>query len=341
MFLIQKLYVFFKPILFWMEPETAHHWVLKVLKWARYLGLTRLRTSPKQESVCLMGLKFPGRVGLAAGLDKNADYIAAFAALDFAFIEVGTVTPRPQPGHIKPRLFRLIEQEALINRMGFNNRGVAYLTKRLQKLSARTIPLGVNIGKNFDTPLENAVDDYIFCYRMVQPYADYVTINISSPNTQGLRSLHQAEHLGALLSALKEEQKQFHAARKKYVPLVLKISPDLSDEDLIQVANFLLDFEMDGVIATNTTLSRPGDWDEIVFPGGLSGAPLFDRSSAVVKCLYALLKGRVPIIAVGGIDNAEKALKMKEAGAELVQIYTGLIYKGPALITQLSRALSQ
>ncbi|HSW70418.1 MAG TPA: quinone-dependent dihydroorotate dehydrogenase [Gammaproteobacteria bacterium] len=334
-------YSLLKKILFRIEPEKAHYLALNSLHYLSRLGLSKLFPKvpllPKQ----LMGLTFPNPVGLAAGFDKNGDYIDALAKLGFGFIEVGTITPKPQEGNPQPRLFRLDQQEALINRLGFNNKGVAYLVKRLEQKRYQGI-VGVNIGKNRDTPLEQAVDDDVYCFRSVAPHASYITINVSSPNTPELRKLQQAELLAPLLGALKKEQARFLETNNKYLPLVIKISPDLNEEELKQLAEHLLAEKIDAVIATNTTLSRPklANLPEANEAGGLSGRPLCSLSTEVIKTLHHLLKDKIPIIASGGIVSEKAALEKIAAGASLVQIYTGLIYQGPWWIASLIRKLA-
>jgi dihydroorotate dehydrogenase len=287
-----------------------------------------------------MGLTFPNPVGLAAGLDKNGDYIDALAALGFGFIEIGTVTPRPQPGNPKPRLFRIPEASAIINRMGFNNLGVDHLVRNVQGMRYRGI-LGINIGKNFDTPIERATDDYLSCLTKVYPHASYVTVNISSPNTKNLRQLQQSDELGQLLGALKAEQTRLADLHGKYVPLALKIAPDLDTEQVIAIADLLRAHRIDAVIATNTTLSRQGveNLPHGAEAGGLSGAPVRLQSTTVVKQLSIALQGELPIIGVGGILSGLDAQEKIKAGASLVQIYSGLIYRGPELITEICREL--
>ena len=321
-------YSLIKKILFCLDPETAHRVALSGLSFAHRFGLTQFFSPIVSSPRTVMGLHFPNPVGLAAGLDKNGDYIDALAALGFGFIEVGTVTPKPQLGNPRPRLFRLEKQEALINRLGFNNKGVDYLIERLKQKKYQGI-LGINIGKNRDTLLENAVDDYLYSFRRVVPFASYVTINISSPNTENLRDLQQSQLLKNLLRALKTEQLK----QKKYVPLVIKISPDLSENELIEMSEIFLNEKIDGVIATNTTTSRNDIRVNEV--GGLSGRPLRDRSTRIVKQLHQLLQDKIPIIACGGIFSKEDAKEKIEAGASLLQIYTGLIYRGPGIVAQL------
>ncbi len=331
--------------LFLLPPETAHKLTLEgmrlilrgpVASWMR----ARVPHGPRT----VMGLNFPNPVGLAAGLDKDARYIDALSSLGFGFLEVGTVTPRPQPGNPRPRLFRLPQAQAIINRMGFNNLGVEQFIAHVEqsRYAREGGILGLNIGKNFDTPVERAVDDYLFCLRRVYPYASYVALNVSSPNTPGLRALQHGEALHALLSRLKEEQARLAASHGRYVPLAIKVDPDLAEEDIQAIAQALLGHGIDGLIATNTTLSRAGveglpHADE---KGGLSGAPLFARSTAVVRRFHAALGGRLPIIAAGGILSGADAQAKIEAGASLVQIYTGLIYRGPELVREIAQTLA-
>ncbi len=325
--------------LFHLPTEMSHAVALNTLSWAAKLKCIHRGDqykAPRQ----VMGLTFPNPVGLAAGFDKNGDYIDALAALGFGFIEVGTVTPRPQLGNPKPRLFRLPSAGALINRMGFNNKGVDHLVARLQKRTFTGI-LGVNIGKNRDTPLAQAADDYVFCLQRVAAYADYVAINISSPNTQGLRDLQKADALQALLATLKAEQLKINNATQRYVPLVVKIAPDLTAAELAEVAEIILAQKMDGVIATNTTLDRRAVAG-VPFAseaGGLSGQPLLAKSTMLVRALCDLLQEKVPVIAVGGIFSAADAVEKLAAGAVLVQLYTGLVYQGAGLVGEVCGAL--
>ncbi|MDP2783170.1 MAG: quinone-dependent dihydroorotate dehydrogenase [Sulfurimicrobium sp.] len=330
------LYSLLRSVFFSMDAESAHHLGMEGMKTAQRLGLLGLlapRVPAKPRRV--MGLDFPNPVGLAAGLDKNGDYIDALAALGFGFIEIGTITPRPQPGNPKPRLFRIPPANAIINRMGFNNDGVDKLIENVRKAKYRGI-LGINIGKNFDTPIETAADDYLICLRKVYPHASYVAVNISSPNTKNLRQLQQSSELEALLDALKNEQGKLAQTHGRHVPLALKIAPDLSTEEIIQIADLLLKYQIEGVIATNTTLSREGvaglpHGDEA---GGLSGAPLRTKSTSVVKQLSLALGNKIPIIGVGGIMNGLDAKEKILAGASLVQFYSGFIYRGPVLIRE-------
>ncbi|MSS76687.1 MAG: quinone-dependent dihydroorotate dehydrogenase [Methyloglobulus sp.] len=333
-----SLYPLVRPLLFALDAETAHEVTLKLLNAAYISGLsTLLYPSISDKPVNIMGLDFKNPVGLAAGLDKNGDYINALAALGFGFIEIGTVTPRPQPGNPKPRLFRLPKHQAIINRMGFNNLGIDHLLTQVKKSAYQGI-LGINIGKNFDTPMEHAADDYLIGLRKAYAAASYITINISSPNTQNLRQLQQGDESRKLISALKEEQLKLQQEHAKYVPLALKIAPDLTNEDISRIAKLLLEFEIDGVIATNTTIDRTiiADHPLAKEAGGLSGSPVKDKSTAVVKGLSAELQGKIPIIAVGGILNSDDAQEKFAAGASLVQIYSGLIYKGPELIKEIN-----
>ncbi len=331
-------YQLIKSLLFKLDPEISHNLTLSALNVAEKLGL--LKSKPLNKPKTVMGINFHSPVGLAAGLDKNGDHIHALAALGFGFIEIGTITPRPQAGNPKPRLFRLPEKNAIINRMGFNNKGVDHLVEQVKKTNFKGV-LGINIGKNADTPIENAVDDYLICMRKVYELASYITINISSPNTKNLRQLQQGSEFKPLLAALKNEQTVLNEKHERYVPLVVKIAPDLTEEEVKAIANVLLELEMDGVIATNTTVSREEvkglpHGDEV---GGLSGSPVLNQSTKVVEHLFAELGDRIPIIAAGGIMGAEDAKAKIKAGASLVQVYTGFIYRGPGLIAEITEAL--
>lgn len=334
-------YALIRPALFALEAETAHHFTLGSLKTLQRVGL--LRTASAQRAHCareVMGIHFPNPVGLAAGLDKNGEYIDALGALGFGFIEIGTVTPRAQPGNPRPRLFRVPGAQALINRMGFNNLGVDRLVHNVLRASWRGV-LGINIGKNLATPLEHALDDYLACLRKVYALASYVTVNISSPNTQGLRDLQSADHLEKLLLGLKTEREALAQRYGKRVPLALKIAPDLDEHQIGAIADLLTRYAIDAVIATNTTISRDAvsalpHGDET---GGLSGAPVKNRSTQIVRDLSRALGGALPIIGVGGIVSGADAHEKIDAGAALVQLYTGLIYQGPALIGECLNAL--
>lgn len=337
---MSALYPLLRPLLFRLDGETAHDLTFRLLDTAVRLGLTRAPEPLPGRAVECMGLRFPNPVGLAAGLDKNAAHVDGLASFGFGFLEVGTVTPRPQPGNPRPRLFRLPEARGIINRMGFNNGGVDGLLSNAAAVRYRGI-LGINIGKNFDTPIERAADDYLACLRRVYPRADYVTVNISSPNTKNLRSLQEGDALLALLRSLKDEQTMLAAKHGKHVPLAVKIAPDLDEAQLDAIADVLVSTGMDAVIATNTTLSRDGvaglpHGEEA---GGLSGAPVREKSTAVVRGLAKRLGGRLPIIAAGGILSGADAREKIDAGATLVQVYSGLIYRGPALVAEAIRAL--
>jgi len=336
------LYSLFRPILFALDPEAAHHAAFAGLDTAAHLGVAQLVLRRAAASpVTAMGLAFPNRVGVAAGLDKNAEHIDGLAALGFGFIECGTVTPRPQPGNPKPRLFRLVEAEALINRLGFNNEGVERFLANAARARYRGI-LGLNIGKNFDTPNERAVDDYLKCLRAVYTRASYVAVNISSPNTKGLRELQREGPLNALLKALKSEQQKLAQQHGRYTPIAIKIAPDLEPATITGIARLLVRHGIDGVIATNTTVSRAAveglpRADEA---GGLSGRPLRAQATAVIRTLASALDGALPIIGVGGILSGADAKEKIDAGATLVQIYTGLIYRGPDLVAECAKALA-
>ncbi len=323
--------------LFKLDPEVAHELSIKQLA---LLGGTPLdvffRQKVPSRPVNVMGLTFDNPVGLAAGLDKDGEAIDAFGAMGFGFIEVGTVTPRPQPGNDKPRLFRVIPAEGIINRMGFNNKGVDNLIENVKKSKYKGI-LGINIGKNKDTPIESGKDDYLLCMDKVYAYAGYIAVNISSPNTPGLRQLQFGAALDELLLALKQRQAELAEKHNKYVPLAVKIAPDLSSEEIAQVADSLVRNKIDGVIATNTTLDRDMIFDmpHAGEAGGLSGKPLQAKSTAFIRELAKQLKGALPIIGVGGIDSALAAREKMDAGAQLVQLYSGFIYKGPELVSEI------
>ncbi|WP_305073216.1 quinone-dependent dihydroorotate dehydrogenase [Propionivibrio sp.] len=339
------IYPLLRKILFSLDPETAHGLGMSGIEFMHRAGIACLMAKqPAGNPVEVMGLKFPNPVGLAAGLDKNGEHVDALAALGFGFIEIGTVTPRPQPGNPKPRMFRITEKQAIINRMGFNNDGVDKLLGNIadSQFARRGGILGINIGKNFDTPIEKAADDYLICLERVYAAASYVAVNISSPNTKNLRELQKDDALDALLGSLKAEQARLAEKHGKYVPLVLKIAPDLEDIQIQSIADLLRQHRMDGVIATNTTLSRDGveGLPNAQETGGLSGAPVFERSTAVQTKLAAALAGEVPIIGVGGIMGGEEAAAKIKAGARLVQLYTGFIYRGPELVGEAARAIA-
>lgn len=336
------MYALARKILFSLPPEVSHEVALDWMGAAGRAGLLKLFSAPRRTPVTVMGLEFPNPVGLAAGLDKNGDYFNALGQLGFGFVEVGTVTPKAQPGNPQPRLFRLPEHNAIINRMGFNNNGLAPLIERIKKRRYDGV-LGINIGKNKQTPDERALDDYITCMRSVYEYAEYITVNISSPNTPGLRNLQFGENLSRLLSGIKAEQERLHDIHGRYVPVVVKIAPDMSVDEIQSVANSLLQQGMDGVIATNTTTSRDGVEHSPYAneTGGLSGAPVRDKSTAVIRTLSESLRGQIPIIGVGGILSGADAKAKIEAGASLVQIYSGFIYRGPTLINEIINDLQR
>lgn len=336
-----NIYPLIKPVLFQLEAERAHDVTLASLKLASQYGLLRgFAPTLAEQATQVMGIMFPNRVGLAAGLDKNGAVIDGMAALGFGFLEIGTITPRAQPGNPKPRLFRLPQVAGIINRFGFNNVGVDQLIENVKAAQFKGV-LGINIGKNFDTPNERAADDYLHCLRKVYAYASYVTVNISSPNTKNLRALQEKEALSQLLASLKAEQTALAQQQGKYVPIALKIAPDLSNAQVHEIAELLMQHQFDGVIATNTTLSREAvqGLAHANEAGGLSGAPVKAGSTQVIRTLAARLQGSVPIIGVGGILSGADAQEKIAAGASLVQVYSGLIYKGPALVTELRRAL--
>ncbi|WP_338849506.1 quinone-dependent dihydroorotate dehydrogenase [Massilia sp. W12] len=340
------LYSLARPMLFGMDAEDAHHFTLRNLARAERAGLTALLSRPPADPRRVMGINFPNPVGLAAGLDKDGACIDGLAALGFGFIEIGTVTPRAQAGNPRPRIFRLPAKQALINRMGFNNGGVDAFVANVQQsrfYQEKRGVLGLNIGKNADTPIEKAVDDYLLCLQKVYPYADYVTVNISSPNTKNLRQLQGESELDALLHALKEAQLRLADQYKRYAPLALKIAPDLDQEQIKAIAALLLKHKIDAVIATNTTLQRDAvqGLPHASETGGLSGAPVRSLSDAVVRGLRAELGTEIPIIGVGGILCGADAQAKMQAGASLVQVYSGLIYRGPALVTECAAAVRQ
>ncbi|XYI44214.1 quinone-dependent dihydroorotate dehydrogenase [Cupriavidus necator] len=341
---LNALYPLVRPALFSMDAEDAHHFTLNNLLRAHRMGLAgcignRIADDPRT----VMGVRFPNPVGLAAGLDKDGAYIDGLAAFGFGFIEVGTVTPRAQPGNPRPRMFRLPQADALINRMGFNNGGVdAFVANvRASRWKAEGGVLGLNIGKNADTPIERANDDYLYCLERVYPHASYVTVNISSPNTKNLRQLQGASELDSLLSTLKDAQQRLADQHKRYVPLALKIAPDLDADQIGNIGDALVRHKIDGVIATNTTISREAvkGLPHAEEAGGLSGRPVFEASTRVVRALHGVVGDAVPIIGVGGIFGGADARAKIDAGAKLVQVYSGLIYRGPALVRECAAAL--
>ena len=336
------MYGLARPFLFAFDAERAHGLGLASMEAAYRSGLNPLLASaPKPLPTKAFGLTFQNPVGLAAGLDKNGAHIDALMALGFGFIEIGTTTPRAQPGNPKPRMFRLPEQQAIINRLGFNNEGVDALVRNVGRARRNRALLGINIGKNKDTPNESAESDYLFCLERVYPLADYITVNISSPNTAGLRELQEEQALRRLIGSLREAQEKLGAQHGKRVPMLVKIAPDLSDGDIEAAGRVLGDLQVDGVIAGNTTISRDGVEGArfAAEVGGLSGAPLMGKSTAVLRMLRTRLPEAIPLVGVGGILHGADAATKQAAGATLMQVYTGLIYRGPALIGECVDAL--
>ncbi len=335
------MYSLVRRALFITDPETAHGLALEALRLGHGVGATSLLCKTISQPVTVMGLEFPNPVGMAAGMDKNGDYIDALGSVGFGFVEVGTVTPRPQPGNPKPRVFRIEKANAMINRLGFNNKGVDYLVRQVQKRKFSGI-LGINIGKNFDTPNDKAVDDYLIGLEKVYPHADYITINISSPNTKNLRDLQDAEQLDSLLGALNNRRVELADEFDKRVPLVVKVAPDLEDQQIPEIAEVVVRSEFDGLIATNTTISRKEvkGLPHANEQGGLSGAPVKDRSNHVLSAFRAALPAGVALIGTGGITNGEDAAEKIRLGADLVQFYTGFVYKGPDLVTDCLKAIA-
>ncbi|MDO1509719.1 MULTISPECIES: quinone-dependent dihydroorotate dehydrogenase [unclassified Neisseria] len=332
------MYSFIRPFLFKTDPEKAHNFALSGLNSAYKLGLLP-KVNHQTCPVKLMGLDLPNPVGLAAGMDKNGEYIDALAALGFGFIEVGTVTPRPQHGNPQPRLFRVPEHQAVINRMGFNNHGIDAMVKNIQN-SRYSGVLGINIGKNADTPIEKAAEDYLICLEKAYAYASYIAVNISSPNTKNLRALQGSDELSALLEALKNKQARLAAIHRRYVPLAVKIAPDLDEAQIADIAHVAVQTEMDGIIATNTTIDKAalGQHTLAGEQGGLSGLPVREKSNRVLKLLVAHLEGKLPVIGVGGIMSGEDAVEKMRLGAAAVQVYSGMIYAGPELVKECIRA---
>ena len=336
------MYPLARPFLFGLDAETAHGLGLKALDLAYRTGTTPLVARPiTPMPTKVMGVTFPNPVGLAAGMDKNGAHIDALFALGFGFVEIGTVTPRPQPGNPKPRMFRLPQYQAVINRLGFNNEGVDALVRNVEAARRDRGLLGINIGKNKDTANERAASDYLYCLERVYPLADYVTVNISSPNTAGLRELQEEQSLRRLVGCLREAQERLASQHGKRVPVLVKIAPDLADADIDAVARVLADMGVDGVVATNTTVARTavqGDRHagEV---GGLSGAPLMGQATLVLRRLRARLPESIPLVGVGGILSGADAVAKMAAGANLVQCYTGLVYRGPELIAECVDAM--
>lgn len=338
------MYAAIRPFLFSLDPENAHQFTISSMRMASSMGLTAMAPSVSPSPREVMGLTFPNPVGLAAGLDKNGSCIDGLASLGFGFLELGTVTPKPQPGNPKPRMFRIPKAEGLINRMGFNNEGVDVLVENVKKSrfhQEKKGILGLNIGKNAITPIENAVDDYLICLEKIYPVADYIAINISSPNTKNLRQLQGESELDNLLSQLKGTQSRLSDRYARYVPLALKIAPDIDDNQVKNIADALIRHRIDGVIATNTTITRDAvkDLPHAREAGGLSGAPVRDVSTHVIRLLKQELGEALPIIGVGGILSGEDAKEKMQAGASLVQVLTGMIYSGPGLVRECVQAL--
>ncbi len=336
MTLIEKFYPVMKPWLFRLDAERAHTLTVKMMVIAHRLGMLKTVVTTPQQPRIVMGLTFPNVLGLAAGMDKSASAVDAWGALGFGFVEVGTLTPRPQPGNPKPRLFRLPEHEALINRMGFNNPGIHSAVKKLQHRRTKAV-VGVNIGKNFDTPNEDAVNDYLHCLKAAYPVADYIAVNISSPNTKGLRDLQAEGAVRQLIAELKKEQAALKMEHGKTVPLLVKIAPDLNDMQVEALARVFNEQHIDGVIATNTTIDRDAVTGHALAQetGGLSGAPVRERSNLVLQAFRMLLQDQIPLIGVGGILNGADALEKMKLGAALVQVYSGLVYRGPGLAREI------
>jgi dihydroorotate dehydrogenase len=337
---LAALYPFIKPLLFKLDAELAHTLTVKMMIAAHKLGLLGSEVRSQKPEVSCLGLRFPNALGLAAGMDKSASAVEAWGALGFGSVEVGTLTPRPQPGNPKPRLFRLPEHKALLNRMGFNNPGIHAAVARLEKRRTKAV-VGVNIGKNFDTPNENAVNDYLYCLKAAYPVADYIAVNISSPNTKGLRDLQGEESIRALLAALQQEQASLEQQHDKHVPIVVKIAPDLEPLQIEALARVFNELHVEGIIATNTTIARDAIAGHPLASeaGGLSGAPVTQRSTEVIGLFRQLLRPGTPIIGVGGIMNGADAVAKMQAGANLVQIYSGIVFAGPALIGDVLDAL--
>jgi dihydroorotate dehydrogenase len=340
MTLIEKFYPVLKPWLFKLDAERAHTLTVKMMVIAHRLGMLKSVVSKPQQSRSVMGLTFPNVLGLAAGMDKSASAVEAWGEIGFGSVEVGTLTPRPQPGNPKPRLFRLPEHEALINRMGFNNPGIHSAVKKLRHRRTKAV-VGVNIGKNFDTPNEGAVNDYLICLKAAYSVADYIAVNISSPNTKGLRDLQAEGAVRELISALKKEQSSLQKEQGKTVPLLVKIAPDLNDMQIEALARVFNEQHIDGIIATNTTIDRDSIAGHRLAneTGGLSGAPVRERSNLVLQAFRMLLQDQIPIIGVGGILCGADATEKLKAGASLVQVYSGLVYRGPGLVREVLETL--
>ena len=341
------LYNIARRVLFTMNPETAHAVTMANLDWVVHAGLHKLITHmPDEDPVTVMGVRFPNTIGLAAGMDKDGTRVSAFGGLGFGHVEIGTITPLAQPGNPKPRLFRLIPAEGVINRMGFNNEGVVQVLENLRSADAfrlRGGVLGINIGKNAVTPIENALSDYVKCLDAVYDHADYIAVNISSPNTKNLRTLQGEGELDHLVKGIVEKRADLKAERNgKHVPIAVKLAPDLENDEILRCVDTLMKYGIDAVIATNTTIARKRVQGLLHAEetGGLSGAPLRERSTEVVRLVAEHVKGELPIIASGGVMSGADAVEKMEAGAQLVQLFTGFIYKGPALIAECSEAVA-
>jgi dihydroorotate dehydrogenase len=335
------MYSLLRKALFVADPETAHGLALEGLRLGYAVGAMGLLCKTVRQPVTVMGLEFPNPVGMAAGMDKNGDYVDALGSVGFGFVEVGTVTPRPQPGNPKPRVFRIEKAEAMINRLGFNNKGVDHLVRQVQKRSFKGI-LGINIGKNFDTPNRKAIDDYLICLEKIYPHADYITINVSSPNTKNLRDLQDAEQLDGLLGTLNTRRLELSEEHGKRVPLVVKVAPDLEDRQIPEIADVVLSSEFDGLIATNTTISREKvkGMRHANERGGLSGAPVKERANRVLAAFRDALPAEIALIGTGGITDGADAAEKIRLGADLVQFYTGFVYRGPDLVSDCVKAIA-
>ncbi|NOR18724.1 MAG: quinone-dependent dihydroorotate dehydrogenase [Xanthomonadales bacterium] len=335
------MYSLLRKALFVTDPETAHGLALEGLRLGHGVGAMGFLCKTERQPVTVMGLEFPNPVGMAAGMDKNGDYIDALGSVGFGFIEVGTVTPRPQPGNPKPRVFRLEQADAMINRLGFNNKGVDHLVRQVQKRKFKGV-LGINIGKNFDTPNDRAIDDYLIGLEKVYPHADYITINVSSPNTENLRDLQDADQLAGLLGALNKRRVELTEESGNRVPMVVKVAPDLEDQQIPEIADVVVSSQFDGLIATNTTISREKvkgmrHADE---QGGLSGAPVKERANQVLAAFHHALPTGIALIGTGGITNGADAAEKIRLGADLVQFYTGFVYRGPDLVSDCMKAIA-
>ena len=331
-----------RKALFATDPETAHELTLEGLKMGHRFGATRLLCKEKPQPVQCMGLTFPNPVGVAPGLDKNGDYFEALGDLGFGFVEIGTITPRPQPGNPKPRVFRLTKAQAMINRLGFNNKGVDHLVHRVRNHRFRGV-LGINIGKNFDTPNDRAADDYLICLEKVYQYADYITVNISSPNTKNLRDLQSEDALDQLLGVLAKRREDLADKHDRLAPMALKVAPDLEEGAITAIADVVSRHGMDAVIATNTTISRDAvaGMEHAEETGGLSGAPLKEKADQVLGELRKALPENIAMIGVGGITRGQDAVDKLKKGADLVQFYTGMVYRGPELVTECLQAIAE